>query len=61
MPKPDVKRDLEALIKATEENRVELRKTQQKMETLEAAIQAMRTSKLESERKRGKSQSSGRK
>jgi hypothetical protein len=54
MPKPDAKRDLDALIKATKENRAELRKTQQKVEDLEAAIDALQTSRLESERKRGK-------
>jgi hypothetical protein len=52
MPKPDVKRDLDALIKATEDNRAELKKTQQKMDKLEAAIQAVQNSRLESERKR---------
>ncbi|HXB59920.1 MAG TPA: hypothetical protein VNU95_10155 [Candidatus Acidoferrales bacterium] len=51
---PDTKRDLEALIKATEDNRAELKRTQQKMEKLEAAIQAMQNSRLEAERKRGK-------
>ena len=50
----DAKRDLEALIKVTEENRAELKRTQQKMDKLEAAIQAMQNSRLESERKRGK-------
>jgi uncharacterized coiled-coil protein SlyX len=54
MPKPDVKRDLDALIKATEDNRAELKKTQQKMDKLEAAIQAVQNSRLESERKRGR-------
>jgi hypothetical protein len=54
MPKPDVKRDLEALIKATEESRAELKRTQQKMEKLEAAILTMQNSRLESERKRVK-------
>jgi hypothetical protein len=54
MPKPDSERDLEALIKATEENRVELKKTQQKMENLETAIRAMQNSRHESEQKRGK-------
>jgi hypothetical protein len=54
MSEPDSKRDLEALIKATEENRAELRKTQKKMEQLEAAIQIIRDSRLESERKREK-------
>ena len=51
---PDAKRDLEALIKATEESRAELKRTQQKMDKLEAAIQTMQNSRLESERKRGK-------
>jgi hypothetical protein len=54
MAKPNSKRDLEALIKATEENRAELKKTQLKMEALEAAIEAMQNSRLESEQKRGK-------
>jgi len=56
VPEENVKRDLEALIKATEENRLELRKTQQKMESLESAIQAMRNARLESEQKRGKTE-----
>lgn len=54
MPEPDANRDLEALIRATEENRAELKKTQQKVETLEAAIRALRNSRLESGQKRGK-------
>ncbi|HTR40868.1 MAG TPA: hypothetical protein VMH87_04570 [Pseudomonadales bacterium] len=54
MPKPDTRRDLEALLKATEKNRVELKKTQQKVENLEAAILAMQNSRLESEVKRAK-------
>jgi hypothetical protein len=54
MSTADAKRDLEALIKATEENRAELKRTQQKMEKLEAAIQAMQNSRVESERKREK-------
>jgi hypothetical protein len=54
MSEGDTKRDLEALIKATEGNRAELRKTQQKMEQLEAAIQTMRDSRVESERRREK-------
>jgi hypothetical protein len=54
MPKSDVKRDLEALIKATEDNRAELKKTQQKVEDLEAAIASAQNSRLESERKQGK-------
>jgi hypothetical protein len=52
MLKPDAKRDLDALIKATEENRVELKKSQQKVESLEAAIRAAQKSRLESEQKR---------
>lgn len=52
MPEPDAKRSLDALIKATEENREELRKTQHKMENLEAAIEALRNSRLVSEQKR---------
>jgi hypothetical protein len=54
MPEPDSQRDLDALIKATEENRAELKKTQQKTEILKAAIRAMQNSRLESERKQGK-------
>jgi uncharacterized coiled-coil protein SlyX len=54
MPKQDGKRSLEALIEAMEENRAELKKTQQKMESLEAAIQAAQDSRLESGQKRGK-------
>ena len=49
MPKPDSQRDLEALIKATEKNRAEMKKTQQKMDSLESAIRAMRNSRVESE------------
>ncbi|HEV2329658.1 MAG TPA: hypothetical protein VGY56_12830 [Verrucomicrobiae bacterium] len=54
MSKPDASRDLEALIKATEENRAEFKKTQQKVETLETAVKALHDSILESERKREK-------
>jgi len=54
MSKPDTKRDLEALIKATEQNRMELKKTHQKMEALEAAIHAMQNSRLKSGQKQGK-------
>lgn len=54
MPDLDAKRSLDSLIKATEKNRAELKKTQQKMENLEAAIQALQHSKLAPERKREK-------
>jgi hypothetical protein len=54
MSKPADSRDLAALIKTTEDNRAELKKTQQKMEKLEAAIQAMQNSRLQAEQKRGK-------
>jgi hypothetical protein len=54
MPEPDTKRDLEALIKAMEENRAELKKTQQKVVALEAAIKVVQDSRLESEEKRAK-------
>jgi hypothetical protein len=54
MPKQNVKRDLDALIKATEENRLELKKTQLKMEKLEAAIKTVQNSRLEDEQKREK-------
>jgi hypothetical protein len=54
MPIPQASRDLEALIKETEQNRAELKKTQQKVEKLEAAIRAMRNSRVETDRKRSK-------
>lgn len=54
MPERDSNRDLDALVKAMEENRAELKKTQKKVEALEAAIQAARNSRLESDRKKGK-------
>jgi hypothetical protein len=54
MPKLNSERDLDALIKVTEDNRAELKKTQLKMENLEAAIKSMQNSRLESERRRGK-------
>ena len=54
MTGPDTKRDLDALIKATEVNRAELKKTQQKMEKLEAAVQALQNSKFESGQKQSK-------
>ena len=54
MPDPDANRDLDSLIKATEKNRAELKKTQKKVENLETAIQAMRNSRFDSERKPGK-------
>jgi prefoldin subunit 5 len=40
MPGADANQDLEALIKATETNRLELKKLRQKMEDLQAAIQS---------------------
>jgi hypothetical protein len=52
MPNAGADRDLNTLIKATEDNRAILKKTQQKMETLQAAIQALKSSRLEMERKR---------
>lgn len=51
MPKPDAQRDLDSLIKAMEENRAELKKTQKKVESLETAIQAIKNSRFDSERK----------
>jgi chromosome segregation ATPase len=53
MPEPDYNRDLDALVKAMEENREELKKTQRKVESLEAAIQALRASRPGSDRKGG--------
>ena len=52
MPDPGANRDLPALIKATEDNRAILKKTQQKMESLKEAILALKSSRLEIERKR---------
>ncbi|MGH7981028.1 MAG: hypothetical protein ACREE6_16745 [Limisphaerales bacterium] len=46
MPKPPDKRDLQALIKATEENGANLKKMRQKMEQLDAAIMAAKKSRL---------------
>ena len=40
MSKSDTKRELEALLKTTEKNRVELQKSWKKAEDLEAAIQS---------------------
>jgi hypothetical protein len=40
MAKGDTKRDLEALLKTAEKNRVELQKSWKKVEDLQAAIQA---------------------
>jgi hypothetical protein len=40
MGKSDTKRELEALLKAAEKNRVELQKSWKKVEDLEAAIQS---------------------
>lgn len=54
MPNPGANRDLSTLIKATEDNRAILKKTQQKMENLQAAIQAFEASRLETEQKRRK-------
>jgi hypothetical protein len=54
MSKPDAKRDLAALIRTTEGNRAELKKTQRKVEDLQAAIRAAQNSRLESEQKREK-------
>jgi uncharacterized coiled-coil protein SlyX len=51
---PDASRDLDALIRVTEENRAELKKTQQKMEALEAAIKSMQNSRVEAEQRRAK-------
>lgn len=53
MPNAGANRDLNTLIKATEDNRAILKKTQQKMESLKEAIQALKASRLEAERKRG--------
>ena len=60
MPRPAFNRDLEALIQATEKNSLELKKTQQKVERLETAIQAMQSLRLKSERSREEAKSKSR-
>jgi hypothetical protein len=52
MSKSDTKTELEALLKATEKNRVELQKSWKKAEDLEAAIQSARHVSDESKAKR---------
>jgi hypothetical protein len=52
MPELNAGRDLDALLKATEENRAELKKIQEKAASLETAIQVFQNSRNESERKR---------
>jgi hypothetical protein len=54
MPKVNANRDLDALIKATEDNRAHLQTVWQKVKVLEAAIASAQNSALESDRKRGK-------
>ena len=51
---PDASRNLDALIMATEKNRAELKKTQQKMEALEPAIKSMQDSRVEAEQRRAR-------
>jgi hypothetical protein len=57
MPEANAKRDLEALIKATEDNRAQLQTVWQKVKDLEAAIASARNSRLESQRKGGTAKS----
>jgi cysteine synthase len=45
-------KEVEALIKARGKNHAQLKRTQQKVESLEAAIQALQNSRFESDRKR---------
>lgn len=52
MSKSDTKTELEALLKATEKNRVELQKSWKKAEDLEAAIQSAQRANGESKAKR---------
>jgi hypothetical protein len=52
MGKEDTRRELEALLKAAEKNRVELQKSWKKVEDLEAAIQAAQRANSEAEEKR---------
>ncbi|HTR41680.1 MAG TPA: hypothetical protein VMH87_08705 [Pseudomonadales bacterium] len=52
MGKPDTKRELEALLKAAEKNRIELQKSWKKVEDLEAAIQAAQRAQSDSKAKR---------
>lgn len=51
MPNAGANRDLNTLIQVMKDNRAILEKTQQKMENLQAAIKAMKSSRLENERK----------
>jgi hypothetical protein len=52
MSKADTKRELEALLKAAEKNRVELQKSWKKVEDLEAAIQSAQRASDDSKAKR---------
>jgi hypothetical protein len=52
MSREDTKRELEALLKAAERNRVELQKSWKKVEDLEAAIQAAKQATDASKAKR---------
>ena len=52
MSKSDTKTELEALLKATEKNRVELQKSWKKAEDLEAAIQSAQRATSESRARR---------
>jgi hypothetical protein len=52
MPNAGANRDLNTLIKATEDNRMILKKMQQKVESLKEDILALKSSRLEIDRKR---------
>lgn len=52
IPGRDAKREVEALIKALEQNRAQLKRTRQKVENLETATQPLQYSRFEPERKR---------
>jgi hypothetical protein len=52
MSKSDTKTELEALLRATEKNRVELQKSWKKAEDLEAAIQSAQRATRESKTRR---------
>jgi hypothetical protein len=54
MGNPDTKRELEALLKTAEKNRVELQKSWKKVEDLDAAIQAAQRATKDSQERRNK-------
>lgn len=57
MPRANAQRDLNTLIKVTEDNRAHLQRAWQKVKDLEAAIASAQNSRLESEQKARKAKS----